>query len=70
MTDANNSTPIFMGHGDSDDVVAYKWGVESQKALKEKGFANLEFKTYKGMGHSSCDEEMRDLTVFLGRILK
>src|ERR1700761_7510084 len=25
-SDANKDTPIFMGHGDADDLVRYSWG--------------------------------------------
>lgn len=42
----NQKTPIFMGHGDSDQVVAHRYGKMSSDALKEMGY-NIDFRTYK-----------------------
>lgn len=42
----NQNTPIFMGHGDSDNVVAYKYGQASADELKKLGYT-VDFRTYK-----------------------
>lgn len=41
----NQETPIFMAHGDEDQVVNYELGKKSYDLLKELGF-NATFKTY------------------------
>ena len=33
------------------------------------GFKNVEFKTYQGMPHSTCPEELADIRAYLARIL-
>jgi predicted esterase len=42
----NQKVPIFMGHGDVDQVVAHKYGQMSADELKKHGF-NVDFRTYK-----------------------
>jgi len=42
----NKETPIFMGHGDADQVVNYRFGTMSRDKLKELGY-NVDFRTYK-----------------------
>jgi dienelactone hydrolase len=42
----NKETPIFMGHGDADQVVAHKWGKMSADELTKHGY-NVDFRTYK-----------------------
>ena len=41
----NKETPIFMAHGDADQVVNYKLGTMSRDLLKELGY-NVKFETY------------------------
>lgn len=43
---ANNTTKIFMGHGDADPVVRYDWGKLTADKLKEWG-QEVDFKTYR-----------------------
>ena len=61
---ANKATPVLMCHGDADAVVAYKFGAASADALRKEGVA-VDFKTYRGMGHSACPEELQDIAAFL-----
>ncbi|KAI9334286.1 Phospholipase/carboxylesterase/thioesterase [Obelidium mucronatum] len=68
-TSANQWTPIFMGHGDSDEVVAHQWGRLSADKLKDGLGRQVTFKTYRGMGHSSSNAEMMDLVKFIGEVL-
>jgi predicted esterase len=42
----NQNTPIFMGHGDADQVVAHKYGKMSADELKKLGY-KVDFRTYK-----------------------
>lgn len=59
-----NDTPVLLGHGDSDFVVRLEWGMDSQRRLTEMGVRS-EFKTYRGMDHSFCEKEQRDVADFL-----
>lgn len=68
MTESKTATPIFIGHGDVDDVVQLEWAKLSHKALQTIGFSNLTFKTYKGVPHSSSEEEMDDVDRYIETI--
>ena len=61
---ANRGTKVFFGHGDADAVVQYGFGTASAEFLKKKGL-EVEFKTYRGMGHSARDDELGDIAAFL-----
>ena len=41
----NKETPMFMGHGDSDDIVRYDWGMRTAAKLREWDYT-IDFKTY------------------------
>ncbi|KAK4117526.1 acyl-protein thioesterase-1-like protein [Canariomyces notabilis] len=62
--DVNRQTPVFMAHGDSDQVVNIALGKTSFDLLKGMGY-NAEFKVYKGMEHSASLEELDDVEAFL-----
>ena len=64
----NAQTPIFMGHGTEDEVVHFPWGKGSFDTLKSLDY-NVDFRSYRGMGHSSCPQEMEDLLNFLTTIV-
>lgn len=64
----NRDIPMLQCHGDLDPVVPYKWGAMTSELLKTF-MSSLEFKTYKGMMHSSCEEEMWDVKEFIERCL-
>lgn len=51
----NKNTPLLQGHGDCDPIVPYKWGQMTASLLKQF-MTQTEFKTYRGMTHTSCDE--------------
>lgn len=61
---ANNATPIFLGHGTDDFLVPLQFGQMSEQYIK-KFNPKVELHTYRGMQHSSCGEEMRDVKTFL-----
>lgn len=69
VSKANAKTPVFMGHGNADQTVDYHFGLNSSEALKSIHQVSVEFKTYNGMGHSSCPQELQDVTAFLARRL-
>lgn len=37
--------------------------------MKDSGMKNIEFHSYKGMGHSYCEEELFDLEAWIGKTL-
>ncbi|KAL8939195.1 MAG: hypothetical protein Q9216_003489 [Gyalolechia sp. 2 TL-2023] len=61
---ANSSTPIFMGHGDSDPLVKVEWGQETANRLKALGW-KVDFNVYKGLQHGADPKEMDDLETWL-----
>ncbi|KIW09405.1 hypothetical protein, variant [Verruconis gallopava] len=64
----NNSTPIFLGHGDADTLVRYEWGQKTADKLKEWGHP-VEFHTYKDLAHGADPEEVDDLEKFLNKVI-
>jgi lysophospholipase II len=56
LIDNKLSTPIIQCHGDSDPMVQLEWSKKSAQLLKTLGFTNVEFKTYRGLSHSSSME--------------
>ncbi|KAM9198397.1 acyl-protein thioesterase 1 isoform 2-T2 [Dugong dugon] len=57
-------------HGDFDPLVPLMFGsltVEKLKTLVNP--ANVTFKTYEGMMHSSCQQEMMDVKQFIDKLL-
>jgi len=62
----NKDTPIFMGHGDRDPVVAYKFGQRSAEELSHLGW-NVDFRTYKDLVHSADPQEIDDLEAYLNK---
>lgn len=67
-TPANAATPVLFCHGDADQVVKFSYGTDSAAALKAAGLP-VTFKTYGGMGHSACQEELSDVADFLAERL-
>jgi len=60
----NKKTPIFMGHGDADPVVAHKYGKKSADELVKLGY-NVDFRTYQDLVHSADPEEIDHLEAYL-----
>jgi len=61
---SNLDIPHLQAHGDCDPVVPYRWGQLTSTLLKSM-LKNHQFKTYKGMMHSSCEEELQDVKKFV-----
>ncbi len=55
----SRSTPIFMAHGVSDQVVPYKLGIASRDAVRALGYA-VDWREYP-MQHSVCNAELLDI---------
>uniref|UniRef100_A0A8I3X249 Acyl-protein thioesterase 1 n=1 Tax=Callithrix jacchus TaxID=9483 RepID=A0A8I3X249_CALJA len=67
---ANRDISILQCHGDCDPLVPLMFGsltVEKLKTLVNP--ANVTFKTYEGMMHSSCQQEMMDVKQFIDKVL-
>jgi predicted esterase len=63
----HKDVPIFMAHGTQDPVVPFMMSQLSKAGLEGQGkVSRLEYKTYP-MGHSACDEELRDVTAWLSK---
>lgn len=58
----SEETPVLQCHGDSDPVVTHKLGQMSASALNIF-MKKTQFKTYRGMSHSSSPDELDDLKV-------
>jgi len=61
-------TPIFMAHGRSDPVIPYVLGADSRDALLRFGYT-VDWHEY-AMQHSVCEEELRDIEVWLAHRVK
>jgi len=64
---ANQNTPIFLGHGTRDGMVALPRASASRDALTALGYA-VEWHEYP-MEHSVCPQEIADLARWLQRVL-
>jgi phospholipase/carboxylesterase len=67
INEANRGTPIFMAHGEYDDVIPLHRAEQSAQLMKDAG-CNVEWHTYP-MPHSVCAEEIAHIREFLVRIL-
>jgi len=65
---ANLNIPFMQAHGECDPVVPYRWGQLTSTLLKTM-LENHQFKTYKSMMHTSCEEEMQDVKKFVSTCL-
>jgi phospholipase/carboxylesterase len=63
----SRGVPIMMAHGRSDPVIPLARAVSSRDQLKAAGYA-VEWHEYE-MPHSVCEEEIRQITSFLQRVL-
>jgi phospholipase/carboxylesterase len=66
-TPENQATPIFMAHGQFDNVVAMMLGARSRDYLQANGYS-VEWHDYP-MAHSVSAEEVADIRKFLLRVL-
>lgn len=66
-SEANLRTPVFLAHGNADEMVVPERGRASRDQLKALGHA-VEWHEYD-MPHSVCMEEIRDLESWLQKVL-
>ena len=67
-TACNRKTPVFMAHGQHDEVVATQYGLQTRDFLQQQGY-QLKWHDY-AMGHSVCAEEIHDIGNWLSGILR
>jgi phospholipase/carboxylesterase len=67
LTDANKATPIFMAHGQFDDIIPIARARASRQTLAGLGYP-VTWKEYP-MPHSVCAEEVGDISGFLNEVL-
>ena len=67
-SEKNKGIPIFMAHGQHDDIIPLRRAEASRDALQKLGY-KVEWHAYP-MPHSVCAPEIRDMSTFLGRVLK
>ncbi|MBX3653350.1 MAG: dienelactone hydrolase family protein [Ramlibacter sp.] len=65
---ANADTPVFLAHGQMDDVVVISRATQSRDALQALGY-DVQWHDYP-MPHSVCLEEIADLNHWLLRVLQ
>ena len=64
---ANRDLPIFMAHGQYDEIIPLQRAEQSRQALERLGYP-VEWHAYP-MPHSVCPEEIAELSAFLRRLL-
>jgi phospholipase/carboxylesterase len=64
---ANRDLPIFMAHGEYDDIIPLKRAEQSRQFLERLGY-KVQWHTYP-MPHSVCPEEIAHISAFLRQIL-
>jgi phospholipase/carboxylesterase len=66
-TSENSALPIFMAHGQYDDMIGMDRALQTRDALQALGYP-VEWHEYP-MPHSVCPQEIADIAAFLQRIL-
>ncbi len=64
---ANKALPIFMAHGTQDPILPLAWAELSRDVLQNLGHS-VEFHVYP-MAHSVCMDEVRDISLWLQKVL-
>ena len=67
--DAVRDLPMLFCHGDADPMVLPKWSALSVEKVREWGATNVERKTYPGMEHAACIEELEDVIEFVKKVM-
>ena len=67
-SEANRHIPIFMAHGQYDEIIPIRRAEASRDALTAVGYP-VEWHTYP-MPHSVCPPEIGDISRFLTRVLR
>uniref|UniRef100_A0A8C7AKJ7 Acyl-protein thioesterase 1 n=1 Tax=Neovison vison TaxID=452646 RepID=A0A8C7AKJ7_NEOVI len=70
ISGVNRDISILQCHGDCDPLVPLMFASLTAEKLKTLvNPANVTFKTYEGMMHSSCQQEMMDIKQFIDKLL-
>ncbi|NXY89479.1 LYPA1 thioesterase, partial [Alcedo cyanopectus] len=70
ISGVNKEIAVLQCHGDCDPLVPLMFGSLTVEKLKSMvNPANVTFRTYSGMMHSSCIEEMMDIKQFIDKHL-
>ncbi len=64
ITSINKDVPVLVCHGSKDQVLPEILGKDLSDNLTKQGFGN-DYKSYSGMGHSVCPQEVSDISKFL-----
>ncbi len=63
LSDKNKNTPAYIGHGTADNVVSIRAAEKIDEVLSTHNIPH-EFKSFAGVQHSACEEEIDDLLNF------
>jgi len=63
----NKNTPIFMAHGEVDEVISYMIGEKTHQKLEAMGYP-IEWHSYK-IGHGVGPDELDDISKWLQKVL-
>ncbi|XP_068160177.1 acyl-protein thioesterase 1 [Antennarius striatus] len=67
---ANKDMHLLQCHGDADPLVPLIFGTQTTEKMKTLiNPSNITFKTYRGLPHSACPEEMVDIKRFIEKQL-
>jgi phospholipase/carboxylesterase len=64
---AHNDLPIFMAHGEHDDIVPLAAAIRSRRLLEEMGYT-VEWHSY-AMGHSVSEDEIADIGAWIKKVM-
>lgn len=68
---ANERLRLLVAHGMADTVVPPSEARRTEECLRRVApHASVRCRVYEGMGHSSCEEEVRDLRAFLSNVVE
>ena len=65
MNEVQKSTPLFWGHGTSDDIVVVENLDEGMNILKELKIENVIGKKYEKLGHDTNEDEFDEVLTFI-----
>ncbi len=66
--EANRNIPIWMAHGENDEIVPIELAEQSRDVLLSHGY-QLQWKQY-AMPHSVCSDEIREIATWINTVLK
>ncbi|KAM9384017.1 LOW QUALITY PROTEIN: acyl-protein thioesterase 2 [Pholidichthys leucotaenia] len=69
VSECNKELPILQCHGELDFMIPMKYGCMTACKLKSLGIPHITFKSYAGVQHSSCPQEMQEVKDFIKKHL-